>query len=281
MRTNSSKTYLLVLYFFIAGVFLFLDSRQLLGFIHSAGQKISDPARNQLTETKKNFKSFFAWGETKSLEAKVVRLNEEKAELLSRLANYKATEDENKQMRRLLDSGLPQNWKFTPAQVISRVGDAVFLTSNIEPVFGTIEPALGTVVIATGGANVGQQGEKAGVYVGKTEGRVGNQIKTILVTDTNSRIPVIVRDKNSFDQRASGILEGRGGRVILEQVLSRETISEGDFVLTSGEANFPGELLLGSITKVLTSSNSVLQQAEVMPALDTSKLDVVFYITKF
>src|SRR3990167_10504574 len=100
MRTNSSKTYLLVLYFFIAGTFLFLDSRQLLDFIHSAGRKISDPVRNQLTETKKNFKSFFAWGETKNLEEKIVKLNAEKAELLSRLANYKAVEDENKKKSR-------------------------------------------------------------------------------------------------------------------------------------------------------------------------------------
>lgn len=274
MRTTPERTYLLALYFFIAGAFLFLDSRHFLGFIHTAGQNISDPARNQLTETKKNFKSFFAWGETKNLEEKIEKLNTGKAELISRLANYKAIEDENKQMRRLLDSGLPQNWKFTPAQIISRVGDAVFLTSNIEP-------SLGTVVISAGDANVDKQGGKAGVYVGKTEGRVGNQIKTMLITDTNSKIPVIVRDKNSFDQRASGILEGRGGKVVLGQVLSRETISEGDFVLTSGEANFPGELLLGSITKVLTSSNSALQQADVRPALDINELNVVFYITKY
>ncbi|TSC88634.1 MAG: hypothetical protein G01um10145_801 [Microgenomates group bacterium Gr01-1014_5] len=273
MRTNSSKTYLLVLYFFIAGTFLFLDSRQLLGFIHTSGQKISDPARKQLIETKKNFKSFFAWGETKNLEEKIVTLNAEKAELLSRLANYKAIEDENKQMRRLLDSGLPKSWKFTPAQVISRVGDAVFLTSNTEPAFGTV------VIAAV--ANADKQREKAGVYVGKTEERVGNQIKTILATETNSKIPVIVRDKNSFDQRASGILEGRGGRVVLEQVLSRETINEGDLVLTSGEVNFPGELLLGSITKVLASNNSALQQAEVKTAIDLSGLTHVFFITKY
>jgi len=271
MRTNSSKTYLLVLYFFIAGTFLFLDSRQLLDFIHSAGRKISDPVRNQLTETKKNFKSFFAWGETKNLEEKIVKLNAEKAELLSRLANYKAVEDENKQMRRLLDSGLPQNWKFTPAQVISRVGDTIFLVSDTDP-------SVGTVVITA--PNIGQYG-RAGVYVGKTVGKVGNQIKTILITDINSKIPVIVRDKNTLDQHASGILEGRGGRVILEQVLSRETINKGDLVLTSGEANFPGELLLGSITKVLTSSNSALQQAEVITAIDLSDLTHVFFITKF
>lgn len=274
MRTSPGKTYLLVIYFFIAGTFLFLDSRQLLSFIHTAGQKLSDPVRNQLTATKKNFKSFFAWGETKNLEEKIVKLNTENAVLLSALANYKATEDENKQMQRLLGSGLPQNWKFAPAQVISRVGDAVFLTSNTEP-------DLGTVVIVAGDANVSKQGMKSGVYVGKTEGRVGNQIKTILATDTNSKIPVIVRDKNSFDQRASGILEGRGGKVVLGQVLSRETISEGDFVLTLREANFPGELLLGSITKVLTSSNSALQQADVRPALDVNELNVVFYITKY
>lgn len=275
MRTTPGKTYLLILYFLIAGVFLFLDSRHFLGFIHTAGQNISDPTRNQLTATKKNFKSFFAWGETKNLEERIEKLNTEKAELISRLANYKAIEDENKQMRRLLGSGLPQNWKFTPAQIISRVGDAVFLTSNTE------SGVLGTVVLVAGDTNVGKQGMKAGVYVGKTEGRVGNQIKTILATDTNSKIPVIVRDKNSFDQRASGILEGRGGKVVLGQVLSRETISEGDFVLTSGEANFPGELLLGSITKVLTSSNSALQQADVRPALDINELNVVFYITKY
>lgn len=255
-----------IIYFLLAALIFFAETSDYLRPVHRLGQSVIDPARANLVVVKTNVKSFFSLTGVKQKDEKIAQLELENANLVSLLANFKSLENENANMRRLLDAVLSPNWKFAPAHVISAIGDTLFLVSNNLP-------TLGTPVITTD--------QKSGVYVGKVEEVIGSQVKVITQSNANSKIPAIVRSVQNFDQRASGILEGRGGKIVLEQVLSKETLQKGDLVFTSGELGLPPDLLLGKVAKILTGSNTALQQAEVEPPLDISNLNVVFYITKF
>lgn len=271
MPTTSGKVYLLIFYFILAVFLYFLDTRGVLTFVHTIGQNVSDPVKTRLVQTKENFKALFALSKATAREERIFQLESENSALFARMANYKTLEEENVHMRRLLDADLPQNWKFSPAHVVSRLGDALFLVSDTTP-------ELSTPVIISRQL----EGEQIkGVYVGKVDEIVGSQVKVVTALDIDSKIPAIVRSKETLDRTASGILEGRGGKVVLEQVLSGETLKEGDFVFTSGELNLPSELYLGRVSKILSGSNTALQQAEVVFLLDVSKLNVVFFLTKF
>lgn len=256
----------LIFYVFLSGLIFFADSKTWLSGVHSLGQSISDPVRNNLLRTKQDLRLFFTFDKTRLQQERIYALEQENGLLLSRLADRKTLEDENKQMRRLLDANIPETWKFSPASVVSKIADSLFVVSNMQVLEGT------PVVIAEG---------NKGVYLGKVGLVVGGQTRVVLASDVNSKIPVIVRDLEALDKLASGILEGRGGKMVLEQVLSGETLKEGDLVLTSGEAGYPPEMLIGYVGKILSGKNSALQQAEVREVIDASKLDVVFCVTKY
>lgn len=274
MKTGSKEAKWLIFSLIFAASLYFLETGNSLSAMHSLAQKIADPLRYRANQTKNSLGSLFSLGLVARQEVQIFTLEKEKSELLSRLANYKTLEEENKSMRRLLDAGLPSGWKFSPAQVVSRVADALYLV-------GDDRPQPNTVVLVTAEVEMGEMTRKTGVFVAKVEDQVGRQTKSLLITDINSKVPAVVRDRESFERQASGILEGRGGKVVLEQVLSAETLKDGDLVFTSGEADYPAELLLGSISRILTSNNSALQQAEVKPALDLSKITTVFFLTKY
>lgn len=267
------ETYLLLFCLLFSLFLLFLESRRSLALVHSLSQTISDPVRVFATDLKIDLKSLFAFSDARAREERIFQLEKEKSLLLARLASFTNLEAENKNMRRLLDAGLPKDWKFAPAQVVSLIGDNLYLTSDHDP-------SLGTVVIIPDELMAGQEAKKPGVYIGKVAQKIGGQAMVVLASSADSKIPVIVSDPQSFTRRAAGILEGRGGKVVLEQVLSGEVIREGDLILTSGDA-YPKGLFVGTIAKVISGDSLPLQKAEVKVALDVNRLEKVFYISKY
>jgi rod shape-determining protein MreC len=98
----------------------------------------------------------------------------------------------------------------------------------------------------------------------------------LLINDQTSGVGVIL-DKT----RLQGILRGTpSGEVVLEKVMSDETVSPGELVLTSGgDGIFPKGLPVGTVTKVSPGSDLFLS-IRVRPAANLSRLEEVLVVTK-
>jgi len=98
----------------------------------------------------------------------------------------------------------------------------------------------------------------------------------LLIDDQTSGVGAIL-DKT----RLQGILRGTpSGEVVLEKVMSDETVPAGELVLTSGgDGIFPKGLLVGRVTRV-TPGSELFLNIRVHPAADLSKLEEVLVVTK-
>jgi len=98
----------------------------------------------------------------------------------------------------------------------------------------------------------------------------------LLINDQTSGVGAILEK-----QRLQGILRGTpSGEVMLEKVMSDETVPVGEDVLTSGgDGIFPKGLPVGRVTKVSPGSELFLS-VRVSPAVNLSRLEEVLVVTK-
>lgn len=268
-RPAQKSIYLLVFYFVISSLFLFLDSRGSLGGLHIVGQRVTTPLEERLYGGKTEVLGRFGGlGRLGKEEKNTQYLEERIAFLEGQIGQMGALREENERMRYLLGAGLSANWRFEPLRVFSIYADLV----NVGGI-GEIGGMRGKIVIATEG--------KGGIYVGRVEKVVGQQAEVFLPTKDGEKIPVRVRNRDTGEVRASGILVGRGEDMIIDQVLTGEVLEEGDLVLTAGdERGVPPELLIGYVARILPVTGA-FQQAEMTQAIDYRKLQVIFVVTKF
>jgi rod shape-determining protein MreC len=104
----------------------------------------------------------------------------------------------------------------------------------------------------------------------------GSTSLVLLIDDQTSGVGAIL-DK----ARLQGILRGTpSGEVVLEKVMSDETVPAGELVLTSGgDGIFPKGLPVGRVIKVSPGSDLFLN-IRVRPAANLSKLEEVLVVTK-
>jgi len=128
-----------------------------------------------------------------------------------------------------------------------------------------------------------KDGIKTDMAVITADGIVGKVLRVyhstslvLLIDDQTSGVGAIL-DKT----RLQGILRGTpSGEVVLEKVMSDETVPPGELVLTSGgDGIFPKGLLVGHVTKVSPGSELFLN-IRVRPAVDLNKLEEVLVVTK-
>jgi rod shape-determining protein MreC len=128
-----------------------------------------------------------------------------------------------------------------------------------------------------------RDGIKADMAVITADGIVGKVLRVygstslvLLIDDQTSGVGAIL-DKT----RLQGILRGTpSGEVVLEKVMSDETVPAGELVLTSGgDGIFPKGLLVGKVTKVSPGSELFLN-IRVRPAADLSRLEEVLVVTR-
>lgn len=128
-----------------------------------------------------------------------------------------------------------------------------------------------------------RDGIKTDMAVITKDGVVGKVLRVyrstalvLLIDDQSSGVGAIL-DKT----RLQGILRGTpAGEVVLEKVMSDETVPVGETVLTSGgDGIFPKGLPVGKVTKVVPGSDLFLN-IHVRPAADLSRLEEVLVVTK-
>ncbi len=128
-----------------------------------------------------------------------------------------------------------------------------------------------------------RDGIKPDMAVITAEGVVG---KVLRVFKTTSQV-LLVNDQTSGvgaileKTRLQGVLRGTPlGEVVLEKVMSDETVALGERVLTSGgDQIFPKGLPVGTVTKVSPGSELFLN-IRVKPSADLNRLEEVLVITE-
>ena len=128
-----------------------------------------------------------------------------------------------------------------------------------------------------------RDGIKPDMAVITAEGVVG---KVLRVFKTTSQV-LLLNDQTSGvgaileKSRLQGVLRGTAlGEVVLEKVMSDETVPPGERVLTSGgDQIFPKGLPVGTVTKVSPGSELFLN-IRVKPAADLNRLEEVLVITQ-
>jgi rod shape-determining protein MreC len=100
--------------------------------------------------------------------------------------------------------------------------------------------------------------------------------QVLLVNDQTSGVGAILEKS-----RLQGILRGTpSGEIVLEKVMSDETVAPGERVLTSGgDRIFPKGLPIGTVTQVSRGSD-VFLNIRIKPFANLSKLEEVLVVTK-
>lgn len=174
------------------------------------------------------------FGEIKEVYKDNQELREENKKLLNLYDKMKVLEVENKLLSNLLNYVTPPEAQYVTARIIAEEGDA-FSHSVIAYTGDSDKVKKGQVVLSDRGV------------VGRVD-RVGNMYsKILLITDINSRIPVMV-EKN----RVRGILAGDNTSVPQMVFIPLDAdINVGDRIITSGVAGvFPSGLPIGQISSI-------------------------------
>jgi rod shape-determining protein MreC len=178
------------------------------------------------------------------------------------LATLRENATEVERLRRLLSMTPPREWTRQGARIISQ---------RLGP-----NAALETLLIDKGSSS----GVVLNTPVAVPEGIVGRVLRlspsaatVLLITDPNSRIPVI-----SQKNRIQGILKGQGPNheLAMEYVPQGAPVEEGEMLVTSGlEEIFPKGMPVARVTKVGRSGASLFQVIDAEPLFTPRQLEEV------
>jgi rod shape-determining protein MreC len=129
-----------------------------------------------------------------------------------------------------------------------------------------------------------RDGVQKGMAVAAPEGIVGRVLSAstssadvLLLADANSAVPVRVQRSRA---RAKVMGQGARARPVLAQALRADDVQEGDALVTAGtDGIFPKGLVVGRVTNVVRPNQGLFLNADVVPAVDASRLEEVFVLT--
>lgn len=113
--------------------------------------------------------------------------------------------------------------------------------------------------------------------VGRVHSVTDHTADVLLLTDRNSSIAVRVdRTRARANVRGTGKPDG----CKLDYALRTEDMIEGDQLLTSGtDGVFPPGLPVGRVTHLQRSANGLFQEAQVVPAVDVTRVEELLVVT--
>jgi rod shape-determining protein MreC len=173
---------------------------------------------------------------------------------------------ENDRLRRLfaLAEATPAR-RFTSARVIGvGMAPAGFQTLTLDRGSEDGLTRMMPVVVADG-------------LVGRVRTVTGHTAEVLLVIDRNSSIAVRVERTRARANVRGG---GKPGAARLDYALRSEDMIEGDRLVTSGtDGVFPRGILVGTVTRIDRKAHGLFQLADVIPAVDPTRVEEVLVIT--
>ncbi len=187
---------------------------------------------------------------------------------------------ENEQLRELLNfQSESPTFDFVGADIVER-GCEVFPCGEV--VGEDTNPYLRYLIINAGarvGIAVGMPVVSSGAaLVGRVARVTPNLAYVQLIDDPGSQIAALLQGS-----RVTGVVEGQqDGSLIMTEILPDETVEENEIVITSGMGGLlPRGLILGQVESVSYQEAALFQEADLRPALDFRRLEVVLVITDF
>jgi len=174
------------------------------------------------------------------------QLRAENKQLLILQNKVRTLEVENQLLERLLNYTPPPEATFMSAKIIAESGDN--FTNMLLVYIGDEGVQKGQIVL----------GEES--VIGRIDKVSGHYAKVILVTDINSKIPVVIERT-----RVRGILSGNNTETpSLIFTRSAADIQEGDVVVTSGVGGmFPAGLPIGFVSAIKNGDIAVETMADI------------------
>jgi len=154
--------------------------------------------------------------------------------------------------------------------------------SKTEPaqVIGSSGSDLSRSIYIDKGENAGLKPDMAVITAGGIVGKVWlvypSTSLVLMINDQSSGVGVLLEKS-----RLQGVLRGTpNGELILERVMSDETVIEGETVLSSGgDQIFPKGLPVGTVSKV-SAGKEMFLSIKIKPAADLSRLEEVLVVTE-
>ena len=114
--------------------------------------------------------------------------------------------------------------------------------------------------------------------VGRVHTALAHAAEVLVLVDRNSSIAVRV-DRTRARANVRGL--GKPGACRLEFALRTEDMVEGDTLVTSGtDGVFPRGMPVGKVTQLKRSANGLFLDADVIPAVDVTRVEEVLVVTR-
>lgn len=258
-RRPSENIFLPYFVFLLVSLLLLgLDKAKLISFLKYPLEIILVTPRKTLFLTKirlgENWQIFF----TKDLRLKVAQSDDYKKELDILKSKIQLLEEENNSLRKQLESPLPASWDFIPAYVLGKDRYLILDKGQNDGVSKNMVVVSETQVI------------------GKINAVSPKTSQMMFLWDPELKTPA------KTNKNVRGLLIGAfGNQIILSRVLQKESLNNMDLVLTSGEENFPPNLIVGKVEEVTARAEDVYKEARVIPLIDYDKLQNVFIISSY
>ena len=268
MGRDRSRTWLLLVLAAIAVVLLLLHEGGQLQPIENIVQAVLSPIERAASGLFGGVGNLFgAVRDLNELRTRNAELEGQNQDLLTEIAQLRGLEGENSTLRQLLNFTQENpTYKYQTAAVIGR-----------DP-----SPYLRYITINTGsreGVQAGMPVVTAGsTLIGRVTEAGFRSAKVQLLNDLSSAVNVRLQTTN-----VTGLAQGQQDGSLLVQYLPLKTeVITNDIALTSGlGGNLPRNLVVGQVTGVNKQDFDLAQSAQLRPAADYDRLDVVLVITNF
>jgi rod shape-determining protein MreC len=268
MGRDRSRTWLLLVLAAIAVVLLLLHEGGQLQPIENVVQAVLSPIERAASGLFGGVGNLFgAVRDLNELRSRNAELEGQNQDLLTEIAQLRGLEGENSTLRQLLNFTQENpTYKYQTAAVIGRDPSPYlrYITINAGSREGV---QIGMPVVTAGATLVGRVSE------------VGfRSAKVQLLNDLSSAVNVRLQTTD-----VTGLAQGQQDGSLLVQYLPLATeIITNDIALTSGlGGNLPRNLVVGQVTGVNKQDFDVAQSAQLRPAADYDRLEVVLVITNF
>jgi len=109
--------------------------------------------------------------------------------------------------------------------------------------------------------------------------------KIIEVNSLTSKMQLLLDFKSAVTaktvkSRVEGLLVGRGNKLLLEYVSSGDEIFIGEAVIVSSSSNLLSGIPVGHVSKISGSELDLFKVVEITPAVNFSKIDLVYVVSE-
>ena len=268
MGRDRSRTWLLLVLAAVAVVLLLLHEGGQLQPIENVVQAVLSPIERAASGVFGGVGNLFgAVRDLNELRERNAELEKQNQDLLTEIAQLRGLQGENSTLRELLNFTQENpTYKYQPAAVIGRDPSPYlrYITINA----GSREGLKPGMPVVTAGSTL----------IGRVADVGFRSAKVQLLNDLSSAVNVRLQTTD-----VTGLAQGQQDGSLLVQYLPLNTeVITNDIALTSGlGGNLPRNLVVGQVTGVDKKDFDVAQSAQLRPAADYDRLDVVLVITNF